>query len=484
LKNANIAYLIAFILAFVSFKNSAMSDETASIISKVLIAYGGDTLTSANSIKLVDYNKGPWPGESENPGLPEIWRINEELVIDFKNKRKSLLSYRVPRTTVDLEKWIFDGSKGIKYDILHKKYSNEDWVSYENLGGSIIRSSDTMHAKQLHNEINEANYIRDEYFRGKVHQKLEVTLKSGAKYTYFIDKQSGLIRKVRRHHPSASLVYVFSNHQMTDGLTYASDMNFFVNSDLRLTSVLRKIELNPDLKKAFTKLNHYKAWGDTMDSTELMTQKLAEGIYQIGINRSKTVFIEQDNHYIAVGGASALKDNYEELKKLTSNNKPLHHFIVTHHHRGNLSGLSIPIQLGAKLVVTKEHKETVAKSLTEPYTEDNFIVIRDRKPFTLGNLTLFDIPTAHSRHNLLAFSTKNKMIIAEEHYETDLVSAKPRIHKDMVTFGKALNSLNLDVEHLIDTRSARKISIKEFTLWISDFEEKTCPVGYVICSKG
>ena len=485
MKKKYFIYGFVISLSFNALAIQASENETSKIIDKVIHAYGGKALIGAKSLKISEYNKGPWPGESENPGLPEIWRINEELTIDFENKRKSLLSYRVPRTTVDLEKWVFDGKHAYIYDIFHKKYSREDdWLNYNNLGGSLVRGSGVMHAKRLHSELKEAEYLGDEYYRGKPHKKLMVTMKSGAKFTYFIDGNTGLIRKMLRSHSSGTLVYVFSNYQKSDGLTYASDMDFFVNGELRTASVLRHIELNPDLEEAFKKPGNFTFWGEMIDNGEMAAKQIGKGVYQAGKGRAKTVFVEQGNHFIAIGGASALKENFNALKKVVTVDKPIEFFVITHHHGRNLRGLNNAIELGAKLVTSKAHKSTVERVFSESLPAQLYVVVPDRKPFKLGDLTLHDIPTAHSQHYLLVYSPDNKMVIAEEHYEIQLKTAKPRIYKDMLIFVNALKSLNIQVESLVDLQSWRKITMQEFTNWTQDFKQPTCPIGYEICKNG
>ncbi len=483
----NKTHALLFYFAAIFYVSPLYAEQTieTTIIEKVLAAYGGQALTEASSIKLIDYNKGPWPGESENPGLPEIWRINEELTIDFKRGRKSLLSYRVPRTTLDLEKWIFDGEKTIKYDIFHKKYNYLDWVTYQWLGGSIVRSSDTMQAKRLHSDLKKAVYLGDEFFRGRPQQKLAVTLQSGAQFIYFVDSESGLIRKILREHPRAgTMVYVFSNHHQVDAITYARDMDFFVDGALRLTSVKRGIELNPPLSEAFKGFDDYQPWGETIDSSQLMAKQLAKHVYQAGKGRSLTLFFEQQDHFIALGGADALMDNFSELKKLTNTHKPIKYFVVSHHHRSNLMGLGNVLELGAQLVVSQAHKETVLQSLGTNASGQNLVIVPDRKPFSLGPLTLFDIATSHSEHFLLAYLPSEKMIFAEEHYETNLKAAKPRIYRDMVIFRRALEALDINPETLVDARSWRQISMAEFRRWTDGFTEKTCPEGYAVCADG
>ncbi|MCC2604891.1 MBL fold metallo-hydrolase [Planctobacterium marinum] len=460
------------------------SDKVLSIIDKLVMAYGGAALLQANSIKVVDYNKGPWPGESELPDVPELWRINEELTIDYKNQRKSLLSYRVPRTTLDLEKWVQQGDSTIMYDILHEKYSEESWANFDRLGASLERSSDTLQARRLARLSSELEFNGEEYYRGRLQQKLILQHASGERYTYFVDSTSGLIYKILRQHPRAGdMLYIFSNHNIAAKLPYARDMNFFVNGQLRLSSVHRYLELNPELSAAFSGFDHFTPWGATIDASELTAKKLSAGVFQAGKGRALTVFIEQADHYIAMGAAEALTENFYEIKKLSMQDKPLKYFVVTHHHNANVRGLDNALELGATLVVAMQHKDTILKYAAGAQP-DQLLLVPERVEFTLGDLKLFDIATAHSQHYLLAYLPSVGMVLAEDHYVTELKTAKPRIYHDMVRFAQAIDALKLDVKTLVDIRGWRQFSWIEFRQWTRDFKPKTCPAGFDICANG
>ncbi|WP_198675101.1 hypothetical protein [Pseudidiomarina aquimaris] len=458
---------------------------TQAIVDKVVAAYGGDALLLANSIKVIDYNKGPWPGEGETPDIPELWRINEELTIDFAGQRKSLLSYRVPRTTIDLEKWIQQGERTIVYDILHEKYSEQNWATFARLGASLERSSDTLHARRLASLKGELDYAGNDYFRGRLQQKLTYLTDSGERYTYFVDQANGLIHKMLRQHSRAgSLLYVFANHSTDSKVAFARDMNFFVNGELRLTSVHRAIELNPDLETAFQGFDEFTPWGETIDASELTVKAISDGVYQAGSGRALTVFIEQPDHYIAMGSADALAENFAAAKELSQQEKPLNYFVVTHHHNANVRGLDNALALGASLVVAEQHRDTILSHITVTEDDHKIISLPPRAAFKLGGLELFDIATAHSSHYLLAYLPAAKMVLAEDHYVTDLKTTKPRIYHDMVRFADALNDLGIDVETLVDIRGWRRFSMEEFTQWTRDFTPKTCPPGYTICANG
>ena len=117
-------------------------------------------------------------------------------------------------------------------------------------------------------------------------------------------------------------------------------------------------------------------------------------------------------------------------------------------------------------------------------TDSQVIVVPPRATFSLGDLKLIDIATAHARNYLLAYLPAAKMVLAEDHYVTDLKVAKPRIYHDMVRFAAVLAELDLAVETLVDIRGWRQFSMEEFTQWTRDFTPKTCPPGYTICVNG
>ena len=220
------------------------------IVAKVTQAYGGKKLTSLKSIAITEYNKMISPGQGESPKQPGFFRINEVLTIDFGLKRKSLLSWRVSRTSKDLEKSIFDGHNGRIYDILNNKYAQEDWLTFQSTGSAVTRRSDTMIARALSEQSTTISYQGESVYLGALHQKIKAKIGSGAEYTLFIDKNLGFISKMVRQHPRAGEIsYAFSNHQQSADITFAQDLNFTVAGQTRLVSLDRKITLNPDFKR-------------------------------------------------------------------------------------------------------------------------------------------------------------------------------------------------------------------------------------------
>jgi glyoxylase-like metal-dependent hydrolase (beta-lactamase superfamily II) len=455
------------------------------LIAKVIQAYGGDKLLLANSMTITDHNKSIAAGQGENPITPGIFRINEVLTIDFNKKRKSMLSWRVSRTSTDLEKFIFDGKEGRIYDILNKKYAKEDWLTYRSTGSGIVMRSDTMIARLLSDNAETAHYNGDISYLGALHHKLKVKINSITEYTLFIDKNSGLISKMAREHPSAGeIAYAFSNHRKTNGVAYANELNFTVGGDVRLMSVKRDISMNPMLAEAFTRPADHSNWGEVIESSTLKIHKISSKVYHVGKGRSFSLFVDAGDYFIASGGHQGLKEKLQAMQALVGADKPLKYMISTHHHNEHLPSIKEAAELGAKIVTVSEHLSSMKEALSHDTNEDDFVFVDGKASFGHGAVEVYDIATMHADHYLMVYVPAAKLVFAEDHFETQLKTAMPRVHKDMVVFSKAMAALAIDVEVLIDGHSPRQLSLTEFNAATDSYQSIVCPPSYAICEKG
>ncbi|MCO7224353.1 hypothetical protein [Pleionea sp. CnH1-48] len=489
MKRQNVLFYLVFsLLAGIASAKSKTPETDAyanMIVEKIVKAYGGNKLTSVKSIEITDYNKSPWSGQSERPDQLDFFRDHSILTIDFENQRKSMLSWRVTRTGKDLDRFVFDGKRGRIYDILNRKYSNEDWLNFESLGRSVIGMSDTMIAHTLANSKEEVEHLEEANYRGSLHHKVRTSLRGRTGYILYIHKDSGLISKMTRKLSRArELVYVFSNHRQSDGITFAQDLNLFVDGKPFIVSVERNIRMNPSLEDLFIEPSGYRYWGDTFDTSKRSVRKLADGVYHIGKDRSYSLFVETDEYFIAAGGEGELKENYEAVKKLAANNKPLKYFILTHHHREHLAILNEVETMGASIITVQEHLDTIQQQLAKELTPAQFYLVKEKAEFGEGRVQVHDIATAHSEHYLLIYLPSAKIIFGEDHFETQLKTALPRVHKDMVTFRDAMEALNIEVDYLVDGHSPRKLSIADFQIATDAYKEIRCPKGYQICQNG
>jgi len=455
------------------------------VIAKIAAAYDQKSLTNINAITLVDYRKNIFSKQSSPAASPELWRFNEELTIDFVNKKKALVSWRVNNTNKDLEKVIADQKSARVYDILHGKYSDDSWYDFSNTGGTVERSSDTLIAKKLLSENSSFRLIGEVQYQGRPHYKIAFELSGQSESTIYINKHSGVIKKVSRIHPQlGTLAYVFSNHSKVGNISYARDMDFFIGDSPRTISTYRNIEIKPNLSHKFEIPQGFSNWGEPFEVASMHYNKLANNVYYVGKNASRTLFIDAGEYFISVGGNGAITENFIHLQGLLNTNKPLKLAVLTHHHRRQLNMLEPVLKLKAKIVTVASNLHAIKEKLGREIDENNFVLVNESKDFLKGKLKIFSIATAHADHNLVVYLSEKRVLFAEDHYETLYKEGRPRAFKNMLTFADKIEGLGIDVDTFIDGSSPRLLSIDEFKNTIDTYISPVCPQTYQVCQGG
>jgi hypothetical protein len=455
------------------------------VLAKVSAAYNAKVLTNIEAITLVDYRKNVFPKQSSPDAAPELWRFNEELTIDFENKKKALISWRVNNTNKDLEKYISDEKSGRVYDILHGKYSDDNWYDFANTGGSVERSSDTLIAKKLLMATSTFSLIDEVEYQGQPHYKIAFKISGQSESHIYINKLSGLINKVSRTHPKlGALTYLFSNHSKVGNIAFARDMSFSVGDNPRTISTYRNIEISPNVGNKFAVPPGFSSWGASIDVESMLYNKLEEDVYYVGKDSSRTLFIDAGEYFISVGGNGAIKEHFTHLQNKLSSKKPLKLAVLTHHHRRQLNMIEPALSLKAKIVTVASNLPAIKRKLARELDENNFMLVNNSEELLGGNLKVFNVATAHADQNLVVYLEKEKILFAEHHYEILYEKGNPRAFKNMVTFANKIEKLGIDVGTLVNGSSPRVLSIGEFKSTIDSYRPPICPTGYQVCQRG
>jgi hypothetical protein len=458
--------------------------ETAkeAVIAIVAVAYDAKTLINIKAITLADYRKNVFSKQSSPVAVPELWRFNEELTIDFVNKKKALVSWRVNSTNKDLEKYIVDEKSGRVYDMLHGKYTNDDWYNFINLGEAVERNSDTLIAKKLLSANGAFRLIGEIQLQGQPHYQIAFVVSGQRESQIYINKQSGVINKISRNHPElGTLTYLFSNHSKVGNISFARDMDFLVGDNPQTISTYRNLELNPNLNDKLAVPKNFSSWGAPVEVADMFYNKLENKVYHVGKNFSRTLFIDAGDYFISVGGNGAIKENFTSLQNHLNTKKRLGFAILTHHHSSQLNMLEPALGLGAKIITVASNLLAIKEKLNRELDENNFLLVNESKELLGNNLKIFDIATAHADQNLIVYLEKEKILFAEDHYETLYKKGKPRSFKNMLTFANKIEELGIDIHTFIDGSSPRVLSIDEFTNTIEAYIPAVCPQNYHVC---
>lgn len=480
------------LLVLINFSSTLKADGSASqiektektIIDQMVKAYGGESLTRANSIAIHDNYKELYRDQGVNAGFTEIFKNNISLTIDYQRKRKSLTSWESKERGNRLTKTIFDGSTGRTYDLIHKKFNEDHNLSFASLGSSVIRSHDAALARFVWDNKNTAKSVGKTRYRNQPHEKLSIKMGAGPELILYINQQTGLISKVTRTNLRfGEITYVFTNHKTTQGVTFATDLQLNVAGEPYRISVSRKIEVNPSLKTAFNQPANFEATGETIDTSKMTVRQLGDGIYFAGQGHTYSLFIDAGTHFYATGGNAGLKDRFEAVKLESGIDKPLKYQVVTHHHSDHLSGMKDAAKLGASFITVAEHMASVQASLSKEVALNRFLLVDKKAIYANGTIEVYDIPSTHSRHNLMVYIPSQKLLFTADHFSTDLKSNLPNADKGTVALRKNIQELQLDVEKFLGAHGARILTNADFQVVVDSFAEEKCLGGMAICAE-
>lgn len=453
------------------------------LIEQVVAAYGGDALTKAKSLRINDRYKILAVGQSASPDLMDIGFNNVSLTIDFENGRKSLRNWNKNRGGAFLNQAIFDGEKGHNINELAHTHAENANLSFATLGGGIVRTTDAALVRHMVDTADTAVAGDDAMYRGKAHKTITVKMEGSPDLTLFADAETGLISKMTRQNPQlGELSYIFSEYRSSDGVTYASDMNFLIAGQPNIVTTKRTIDVNPMVEENFKLPTGYSEQGATMDTSEMSVKKLADGIYYAGQNNGFSLFVDAGDHFVASGGYAALPARLDAVKAFAKVDKPLKQQIVTHHHTDHLGGMNEAAELGADFITVASNVAPVKAQIQSDIADARFTLVDGKASFAGGKVEVYDISTAHADHYMLVYVPSLKLVFSADHFSTALEEGLPAANNNMVTFRAAIERLDLDVDTFLGAHGPRPLTMADLRTATENYREASCPVGADICA--
>jgi len=453
------------------------------LIEKIVAAYGGEALTTAKSLTIENENRNINIGQSADPAETNIAINKARLVIDFENGRKSLENWNKNRGGVFLNQAIFDGETGYAINHGTKTSSVNANLTYAAVGGGAMRTLDTTLVTVLLENRDNAVRGEDIRYRNRPHETMTFPMAGSPELTIFVDKESGLISKMTRENPAVgTLQYVFTNHKMDDGVTYAGQSSFLIAGQPNSLTVERSISVNSDISNDFMIPGDYEEQGPNIDTSEMMVRKLADGIFYAGQNGGFSIFVDAGDHFVAAGGYAGLTARFDAVKAEAGIDKPLRQQIVTHQHSDHIGGMAEAATLGAKFVTVAEHVGSVQGQFTEALPEDRFELVEGKASYAGGRVEVYDISTAHADHYLLVYVPEIGLVFSADHFSTNLEQGLPTANNNMATFRTAVEALDLEIDSFIGAHGTRPLTMQDLRVATNGYVEVKCPGNRPICS--
>jgi len=436
------------------------------VIDAALEAYGGaETIANLNSVARKSHFTTWATNQSRSPGPP--WDENEQMsfsAINFENETF------VGKNIGSGGGFDFNGSQIIKGD--------EGWQvdyrggtvtpiaepDFNTTSGPFIRVTAPLLVKQLQNRRQTSHWLGEVEFEGRPHDVITLVMEVGPALSLYFDKETHLLSRSERVLPPFGQVdYRFTNYEIIDGIPFSKTFKLIVNDEPNIHIDILSTEVNqPIAQYAVVPQNLERVEAVPPAPTEVELQEVKEGVFLVGAGNTYAMFVEMDDHVIAIGGTAGIPDRIKALREVVKD-KPIKYGVMTHHHNDHVLGVPAYQAEDAVVLTVKEHEAvmraaaTDADSLKLQFVEDKYV-------FDDGShkLEIIDIgPTPHAKHLLVAWLPEQGILFEADHFPNPTNGRMQPAQAVTIRLAEAIDTMGLDVKTIVGAHSPRIASIDD-----------------------
>ncbi len=457
------------------------------ILERMTTAYGGEAFEGIHSYRISERYIAPATGQSWSPALVDIGRTNQMFVHDLGSGNVYFENWFRGRgglfpTVVQVE----DGAAR-SIDLNRDRHGEANSADPYQIAGGTMRTTDTLLARELLQSRETAEYLGEETFMNRLHDKVQFPFPSSPDLTVYIDKESGLINRMTRMNPQLGLLdYVFHGHETRNGIARATRTDFSVAGDPNLISEGRTIEFNPELDAGLFALpKGLSPEGERSDTSEMIVNRLGKSAFHIGQGNAYSIFVDTGTELVASGAYAGLRDRLAKYREVSGNYRVLDYVVVSHHHNDHLGGVGEALELGATLVTVAENHDAIADALGATPDSSRLLDVDERLSFGNGDrrVELYDVSTIHSHSNLLFLLPGEQVLFMVDHFGTPYAEGIPTANDNTVSMSAALAGLDIDPTRIVTAHGSRVFAMRDFRQSVSDYRAFECPKDRELCPR-
>ncbi len=455
--------------------------EKNSLIDKVVQAYGGKKLMTLNSLKIYDRYKVFSMDQGPNPKVNSISTLYSTLAVDFNSAKKSVISWRENSNGNRLSEILFDGKVGWNINHLRGTHVENSALTTDVVGAGMMKMVDTILARRLERYRDSAKLVSADYTTRKPLFTLSFVAEKDNQYFLDIDPSSGLILSMSRNADrTTGSVYHYGKHKQIQGLTFATDMNMYVNGEPRFITLSRNIEVNNANQKSFSLPNTSTKLKGFIDRSKMTVDKLADKVYLVGQGSNFSIFVDAGDFYIGAGGLSGMTERLAAVNELLGTNKPIKKQVIPDHHRGHLGALKELEKMASTIVIAPAHR-LIIEGVMVGDSDDKISLVNNKMSLVNGLIEVYSINTAHAESYLLFYIPSAKLVFSADHFGTNLIEALPGANNTIKTFRSEIQRLGIEVESYVHAHGPRVLSSADLSKVLVGYQVKTCPLDHDIC---
>jgi glyoxylase-like metal-dependent hydrolase (beta-lactamase superfamily II) len=436
------------------------------VIDAALVAYGGvETIANLNSVARKSHFTTWATNQSRSPGPP--WDENEQMsfsAIDLENKTF------VGKNSGSGGGFDFDGSQVIK--------GEEGWQvdyragtvtpiaapDFNTASGPFIRVTAPLLVKQLQNRRQTSHWLGEVEFEGRPHDVITLVMEVGPALSLYFDKETHLLSRSERVLPPFGQVdYRFTDYETIEGIPFSKTFKLFVNDQPNIYIDILSTEVNKPVEQ-YAVVPENLEWVEAAppQPTDVELQEIKEGVFLVGAAGTYAMFVEMDDHVIAVGDTAGIEDRIKALREVVKD-KPVRYGVITHHHNDHVLGVPAYQAEDATVLTIKEHEAVVRAAATDA---DSLKVqlVEDKYVFDDGErkLEIIDFgPTPHAEHILMAWLPAEGILFETDHFPNptngQMVPAQPVTKR----LAEVIEEKGMAVKIIVGAHSPRIASIDD-----------------------
>ncbi len=321
--------------------------------------------------------------------------------------------------------------------------------------GPFIRVTPALLMKQLQARRQVSNWLGVTDYNGRPHDVVTLIMEVGPGLSLYFDQETHMLNRMERVLPPFGQVeYRFEDYTQIDGIAFNKTFRLLLNGDDNLEVKNKVIKVNAPLAE-YAQLDGNLDKIPAVVPDEFNLQEIDEGVFLVGGTGAYGLFVEMNDHIVAIGGTQGAAARMAEVRKHIAD-KPIRYGVLTHHHSDHVPGAADYAAEGATIITFKENETVVRNAAGDGDATLEFV--DNRMSLTDGERTveLYDIgPTPHAEHLLVAYLPKEGILFEADHFPQPRTGPLPPAVPATLAFAEAVDRLNLDVNKIVGAHSPR-----------------------------
>lgn len=433
-------------------------EKAQAIIDAAVEAHGGaERLADLKTILIEHKTIGTAVGQSLKPEPP--WDRNQNAGISAVDLENDIFVTNTSGYGGGFEfdnGTIINGEQSFQLDFRAGTASPVAEPDFDTSSGPFMRVTPALLVRQASERAHTAHFLGETEFNGTKHAVVAFSMEVGPAISLYFDSKTHRLTHSERILPNFGLVeYGFLDYEVIDGVAFNRQFELHLNGDLNMQ--------RSNLKTAVdVPLGEYTVVSDKLEriaATEpdpLTRQEIADGVFLIGGNGTYAMFVEMDDHIVAVGGTAGMPDRIAQLHEVVTD-KPIRYGVLTHHHFDHIVAVPTYAEHGATVVAAAAHAKVVSEAAGEGVeltleTVDKSKTLSDGK----RRIEIIDVgPTAHTEHLLVAWLPKEKILFEADHFGVPRNGPVPPAVESTRSFAKALRTHEIEPAMFVSAHSPK-----------------------------